>query len=124
MSLVDPTEVQGDYPKSYARWERGDDVLLAGLCEKGASLLEMSERLSRAPTAIKRRIETLGLVVEEKKVEEQRGYSEEQVREMIGVGINAALERVAEIKWEKDEADMLSCVESGFKGVTDDSNGG
>ena len=110
LALVDHGEVQQEYPKSYERWTREEDKLLAGMCEEGKGLLEMVNALDRAPTAVKRRIETLGMVVRKRK-EIQVGDVERAVR----AGINHALKLTAGIEWGKKEEEMVSSVRKGVE---------
>lgn len=118
MALVDHSETQKEYPKSYERWSRKDDLALLQLCEEGASLVHMAGELGRGPTAIKRRIENLGLVVEKEKVGEVEkrvlGYNREQVEAAIRKGIGIAAERLTGLAIADDSEEMLEGVQEGL----------
>jgi hypothetical protein len=54
-------QIKTSYGKAFAPWSPEDDKRLQELVEAGKNNLEMSQQLARQPSAIKRRIELLGL---------------------------------------------------------------
>jgi hypothetical protein len=56
------TALKKQYPNAYQRWTDGDDATLTLLFKKGTGELELSEHFGRQPSAIRSRLEKLGLV--------------------------------------------------------------
>ena len=56
-------EIKGDYPNAFKPWKPEHDMRLGELFALGTPILSICKELGRQPSAIKRRVELLGLEV-------------------------------------------------------------
>jgi hypothetical protein len=75
------------YPRAFSPWTQQDDEKLAELMARGTAMLMICKELQRQPTAIKRRMELLGMKQAQEKVTE-KNY-------VTGEGISPAPEQVS-----------------------------
>lgn len=57
-------KIRGEHPRAYEKWLPEEDGELADLFNAGSSVMEISTTLQRQPSAIRRRLEKLGVVAD------------------------------------------------------------
>jgi hypothetical protein len=54
--------IKHEYPRAYERWTQDEDRRLAAMFARGVQIDELAAQLQRQPSAIRSRLEKLGLV--------------------------------------------------------------
>lgn len=57
-------QIREEFPNAFQPWKMAEDVMLHDLTQEGHSLIEISRKLGRQPTAIKRRMDLLQLTIQ------------------------------------------------------------